>query len=133
MHLHDLYTYGLSKPGAWEDTPFGPDVLVLKVRAKMFAMVNVEREPHGVALKSDPERWAELKERYDGVTRGPYLDGKHWNTVALQSDVPASLLRDLVDRSYDLVVAGMTRKERAALAEEIEEAGKRANASDGEA
>ncbi|MEM1057452.1 MAG: MmcQ/YjbR family DNA-binding protein [Bacteroidota bacterium] len=115
MHLDDLYTYALAKPGAWEDAPFGPDVLVLKVRKKMFAMANVERQPLGVALKSDPERWLDLKERYDGVTEGPYLDGKHWNLVRLQSDVPSSLIRDLVDRSYDLVVAGMTRKERAAL------------------
>ena len=118
MHLDDLYTYGLAKPGAWEDTPFGPDVLVMKVRKKMFAMVNVERMPLGVALKSDPERWLELLERYDGVTRGPYLDGKHWNLVLLQDDVPDDLIRDLVDRSYELVVAGMTRREREALATE---------------
>lgn len=118
MHLDDLYTYALTKPGAWEDTPFGPDVLVLKVRKKMFAMVNVERMPLGVALKSDPERWLDLLERYDGVTRGRYLDGKHWNMVWLQSDVPSDLIRELLDRSYDLVVAGMTRKERAALEEE---------------
>jgi predicted DNA-binding protein (MmcQ/YjbR family) len=118
MHLDDLYTYGLAKPGAWADTPFGPDVLVLKVRKKMFAMANVERQPLGVALKSDPERWLDLLERYDGVTKGPYLDGKHWHLVLLQSDVPADTIRQLVDRSYELVVAGMTRKERAALEEE---------------
>lgn len=128
MHLHDLYTHSLGKPGAWEDTPFGPDVLVLKVRTKMFAMVNVAREPHSVALKSDPERWVDLKERFDGITRGPYLDGKHWNSVGLHADVPEALIRELVDRSYALVVAGLTRKERGALDEETG-----ANASGGPA
>ena len=118
MHLDDLYTDGLAKPGAWEDTPVGPDVLVLKVRKKMFALVNVEREPHAVGLKAEPERWAELKERYDGVDRGPYLDGTHWNAVTLRSDVPDALIRDLLERSYALVVAGLTRKERASLAAE---------------
>ena len=52
------------------------------------------------------------------MTTGPYLNGKHWNLVLLQSDVPSALIRELVDHSYDLVVTKLTRKERAALEEE---------------
>lgn len=118
MHLDDLRDYCLSRPGAWEDLPFGPDTLVFKVRKKMFGIVGLERLPHGIGLKCDPERGLELREHYDGVTTGPYLNGKHWNLVLIQSDVPAALIRDLVDHSYALVIAGMTRKEQAALAAE---------------
>lgn len=121
MTLGDLIDHCAAQPGAWEDQPFGPDVLVAKVRKKMFAMIHLERMPHAVAQKADPERWIDLKERYHGVTRGPYLDGKHWNSVELAGDVPGALIRELIDRSYALVVAGMTRKEQAALAEEIGE------------
>lgn len=117
MHLDAFRDHCLAKPGATEDLPFGPDALTFKVGGKMFAITNLERLPLGVGLKGDPERWLDLRERYEGVTTGPYLNGKHWSLVLLQDDVPASLVLELADRSYDLVVAKLTRKERAALPE----------------
>lgn len=38
MDLPDVISRFLSKPGAEETTPFGPDVLVYKVGGKMFAL-----------------------------------------------------------------------------------------------
>ncbi len=115
MHLDVLRDYCLAKRGAYEDLPFGPDTLVFKVMGKMFGIVGLERLPYGIGLKCDPERGAELREQYEGVTTGPYLNGKHWNLVLLSSDVPDGLIRELVDHSYALVVAGLTRKARAEL------------------
>lgn len=117
MHLDDLRHYCLAKPGAWEDQPFGPDVLVFKVVRKMFALTNLEKLPDSeVGLKCDPQRALALRETYDGVFPGPYLDKRHWNYVALRRDVPAEVVRALVDHSYDLVVAGLPRRDREALA-----------------
>lgn len=115
MHLDTFRDYCLAKHGAFEDLPFGPDTLVFKVMGKMFGIVALERLPFGAGLKCDPERGIELREQYDGVTTGPYLNGKHWNLVILSSDVPNDLIRELVDHSYDLVVAKLTRKARAEL------------------
>ncbi|HLT46498.1 MAG TPA: MmcQ/YjbR family DNA-binding protein [Rubricoccaceae bacterium] len=122
MHLDDLRRYCLSKPGAFEDQPFGPDVLVFKVAgarreaARMFAITNLEKLPDAeVGLKCDPERALSLREEYEGVFPGPYLNKKHWNYVALRGDVPAGVIRELVDHSYDLVVAGLPRRERERL------------------
>ena len=39
MDLAALRDYLGAKPGAMEDLPFGPEVLVLKVAGKMFALV----------------------------------------------------------------------------------------------
>ena len=122
MHLDELRDYCLAKKGAWEDQPFGPDALVFKVRKKMFAITNLERMPVGVGLKCDPNQAPLLRDQFEGVTTGPYLNGKHWNLVLLQSDVPADAIRRFVDASYALVVAGLTKKEREALAAEIDEA-----------
>jgi predicted DNA-binding protein (MmcQ/YjbR family) len=117
MHLDDLRLYCLAKPGATEDTPFGPDVLVFKVMGKMFALTNLDKLPAcEVGLKCDPERTLALREAYEGIFPGPYLDKKHWNYVALQGDVPGALVRELVDHSYDLVVAKLPRRERERLA-----------------
>ena len=116
MHLDAFRDYCLAKPHATEDLPFGPDVLTFKVAGKMFAITNLERLPPAVGLKCDPERALELREAYDGISTGPYLNKKHWNYVQLRGDVPDHLIHELVDHSYALVVAGLPRRERERLA-----------------
>lgn len=116
MHLDEYRTYCLAKPGAWEDQPFGPDTLVFKVLNKMFSAVGLDTIPPEVSLKCDPQRVPELREAYEGIHAGPYMNKKHWNFVELQSDVPKALILELVDHSYALVVAGMKKADRENLA-----------------
>ncbi len=116
MHLDALRDYCLAKPHATEDLPFGPDALTFKVAGKMFAITDLSDLPPAVGLKCDPERSLDLRERYEGIHPGPYLNKKHWNYVQLQGDVPNDLIRELVDHSYDLVWAGLPRRERGRLA-----------------
>ena len=116
MHLDDLRTYCLALPGAVETMPFGPDTLVFKVGGKMFALAGLEAVPPTVNLKCDPERAVELRERYADVAPGWHMNKVHWNTVGLRGDVPAGELRQLVDHSYALVVAGLPARVRAEIA-----------------
>lgn len=116
MYLDTLHTYCLAKPGVSEDLPFGPDTLAFKVQGKLFALTNVEWLEPAVNLKCDPERAVELREQYAGVRPGYHMNKRHWNTVALQGDVPGDLLRQLVDHSYELVVAGLPKRLRHELA-----------------
>ena len=115
MHLDTFRDLCLAQPGATEDQPFGPDTLVFKVAGKMFALLNVERLPPAVNLKCDPERALELREAYIGVRPGYHMNKRHWNTVELKGDVPSSVIRDLVEHSYALVVAGLTKRLRDTL------------------
>ncbi len=39
-----------SKPGAYDDLPFGPDALVFKVKGKMFALVSWRADPLTISL-----------------------------------------------------------------------------------
>ena len=54
MTLSDVQAYLLSKAGASEETPFGPDTLVYKVGGKMFALVGWNTSPLRVSLKCRP-------------------------------------------------------------------------------
>ena len=56
----------LSRPEAWEDYPFGPDVAVFKIRKKMFATLGYEDEVARVNLKCDPEEAQFLRDMFDG-------------------------------------------------------------------
>lgn len=115
MDLPDAIEHFLSKPGAEETTPFGPDVLVYKVAGKMFALAVPEDFPSRINLKCDPERAVLLRDEYSAILPGYHMNKRHWNTVVLDGTLPSSLVRDLIDHSYGLVVAGLTKSQRSEL------------------
>ena len=53
-----------------------------------------------------------MRAEYDAVTPGYHMNKRHWNTVTLDGSLPEALAEELIDRSYDLVVAGLTKTER---------------------
>jgi len=113
MDLPDAIERFLSKPGAEETTPFGPDVLVYKVGGKMFALTVPDDFPARINLKCDPERSVMLREEHAAITPGYHMNKRHWNTVVLDNSLPSKLVRELIDHSYELVVASLPKAERA--------------------
>jgi predicted DNA-binding protein (MmcQ/YjbR family) len=102
----------LAKPGAVEDYPFGDDVAVFQVAGRMFALVPLGSPPGSVSVKCDPDLAAGLRARYGAITPGYHLNKRHWITVALDGSLPDEELPDIIDHSYELVVAGLTRAQR---------------------
>ncbi len=105
----------LALPGAQETHPFGPQVTVFKVGGRMFALVPQEAEPMTLSLKCDPDLAARLRETHEQVRPGYHLDKRHWNTVVCDGSLPPRLLREMLEDSYDLVVAKLTRRVQAEL------------------
>ncbi len=101
-----------AEPGSAEDYPFGDEVAVFRVAGKMFALVTLGPAPGSVSLKCDPDLAAGLRRRYAAITAGYHLNKRHWNTVTLDGSVPEDELLDLIDHSYELVVARLPRAER---------------------
>ena len=115
MDIEVFRDYCLAKKGVTEELPFGPDTLVFKVMGKVFALTGLERFPPQVNLKCAPERALALRERYDGaILAGYHMNKAHWNTITL-NEVPPKLVTELIDHSYDLVVAKLAKKLRADL------------------
>src|SRR5882757_1299353 len=104
MDLAQFREYCLTKPGASEETPFGPDVLVFKVGGKMFALAALDEVPPTVNLKCDPDLALDLRDRYEQVRPGYHMNKKHWNTVEIESGIPDIELRKMIDHSYALVI-----------------------------
>ena len=116
MQKSELIAYCLSKPGAYEDYPFGPDTLVLKVKNKMFALLSTDPDTTTVNLKCDPDHAMILRNVYpDDIAPGYHMNKKHWNTVNFSGGVPVDELKELVDESYDLVFQKLSKKDRVSL------------------
>jgi predicted DNA-binding protein (MmcQ/YjbR family) len=117
MTFDDLREYCLSKPATTESLPFDETTLVFKVAGKMFALGDIESRPVQVSLKCDPERAVELRETYPAIGGAYHMNKRHWNTVTADGSLRDSLIRELIDHSYELVVAGLPKAARVALAE----------------
>src|SRR4051812_47621057 len=92
--------------------PSARGVTLYKVMGKMFAIL-FTRPSDGVILKCDPYRAEMLREKSRGAAPPSHLDPRHWIAVDLHADVPMDEIEDLAAHSYDLVRAGLTRKQRA--------------------
>lgn len=103
MNIESLRDYCLSKPGAEEALPFGPDTLVFKVNGKAFLLVGLDSEDLRFNVKCDPELALELREQYPCVLPGYHMNKKHWNTVVVDGSINDAQLREWIDHSYDLV------------------------------
>ncbi len=116
MNIEVYRDYCLQKPGVTEEFPFDENTLVFKVRGKMFALTDVDQFI-SINLKCDPQRAIELREQYPGIQPGYHMNKKHWNTIETDGSVGDKLLFELIDHSYDLVVAGLPRNLRDGLPE----------------
>ncbi len=104
-----------AKPGAaGSPLPSAPGVTLYKVMGKMFAILE-DRRIHYVILKCDPHLAEILREQYAGVGYRSHLDRRFWISIDLAADVPMEEVERLAAHSYDLVCAGLTRKQKAEL------------------
>ena len=109
MNFSTLRKYLAAKPGAVEDFPFDPVILVFKVGGKMFALVATDEDPPRINLKCDPLKAEILREYYPAVLPGYHMNKRHWNTVVLDGSIPDEELVAMIDESHDLVVQNLPR------------------------
>jgi predicted DNA-binding protein (MmcQ/YjbR family) len=115
MTPEELKAACLSLPKAGEEFPFDDANSVFKVAGKIFAISRLGASPLRVSLKCDPEVAVHLRATYPAVTPGYHLNKRHWNTVVVDGSVPEGLVREMIEDSYDLVVAGLPGRVREQL------------------
>ena len=82
------------------------------VGGRMFAAVCLDNRnrPYYINLKLEPEEGAFLRGQYKDIIPGYYSDKVHWNSINPDGEVPDDLLKDLLDKSWSLVLAGFSKK-----------------------
>ena len=105
-----LRRHCLGFPGAGEEFPFGEVTSVFKVRGKIFALSPLRRRPLNVSLKCEPEIAEALRAENAAIVPGYHLNKRHWNTVEIDGSLPDRFVCDMIEDSYDLVVAGLSKR-----------------------
>ena len=108
----------LALPGAAVDQPFGPDGDVFRIHRKMFALLmhNPQLSEHMIVnLKAEPDEVPLLIAAHDVVRPGYHMNKRHWITVVLSPDADLGFVEELIEDSYDNVVAGLPARLRSSL------------------
>jgi predicted DNA-binding protein (MmcQ/YjbR family) len=112
MDIDQLREYCLSKKEVSEGFPFGNDTLVFKVKEKVFLIASLNRPKLQFNVKCDADKAVELREQYDAIQPGYHMNKKLWNTVIIDGSVPATLIKQMIDDSYFLVIKTLPKKHR---------------------
>ncbi|WP_207632870.1 MmcQ/YjbR family DNA-binding protein [Foetidibacter luteolus] len=111
MSLETIQSYCNSLPQVTETVQWG-EHLVFKVGGKIFCILGTAA-PISASFKVTEEDFAELTER-DGIGQAPYSAKRQWAAAKLQYMSKAEW-QHYLKKSYDLVVAKLTKKLRTEL------------------
>lgn len=83
----------------------------------MFALISLKRLPTQINLKCDPEKAVQLREQYVGnILPGYHMNKTHWNTILCEKVSP-TLIKELMDHSYQTIVRKLPKSKQMLLKE----------------
>lgn len=106
--------YLLEKPGVTKDLQKDWNWIRYQIGGKMFAAICLGEgdKPHYITLKLEPVEGDFLRGQYEDIIPGYYMNKVHWNSVKVEGAVPDDLLKDMLDKSYRLVLGGLSKKKQ---------------------
>lgn len=106
--------YLLGKTGVTKGLQTDWNWIRYQVGGKMFAAICLDshNNPYYITLKLEPAEGDFLRSQYPDIVPGYYMNKTHWNSVNPDGTVLDGLLKDLLDKSYELVLNGFSKKKQ---------------------
>ncbi len=120
MRYHWLDAYLLEKAAVTKDLQAEWNWIRYQIGGKMFAAVCLDddtNKPVYITLKLKPEEGDFFRQQYEDVIPGYYMNKVHWNSIKVDGAVPDDLLKEMLDKSYHLVMEGFRKKKQKELLE----------------
>ncbi len=120
MRYHWLDAYLLEKAAVTKDLQAEWNWIRYQIGGKMFAAVCLDddtNKPVYITLKLKPEEGDFFRQQYEDVIPGYYMNKVHWNSIKVDGAVPDDLLKEMLDKSYHLVLEGFSKKKQKELLE----------------
>jgi predicted DNA-binding protein (MmcQ/YjbR family) len=115
LTLEVIKAYCLAKPGSSAGYPFGEGTLVFKVLDRMYALCSEDERPLRINLKCNPDDALALRAQYSAIIPGYHMNKKHWNSLIMDGSLQDSLVFELIDHSYQLVISKMSQAKQRKL------------------
>ena len=111
--------YLLGKAGVTKDLQKDWNWMRYQIGGKMFAAICMDEhnKPYYITLKLEPLEGEFLRKQYEDIIPGYYMNKKHWNSIKVDGQVPDDLLKDLLDKAYQLVLKGFSKKKQKEILE----------------
>ena len=114
MKYEWLDEYLIKKAGVTKDLQKDWNWMRYQIGGKMFAAVCMDgnNQPYYITLKLDPLEGDFLRKQYEDIIPGYYMNKTHWNSVKADGEVPDDLLKDLLDKAYQIVLGSLSKKKQ---------------------
>ena len=111
--------YLLKKPGVTKDLQEEWNWIRYHIGGKMFAAIcrDDDDKPYYITLKLDPLEGDYLRKTYEDIIPGYYMNKTHWNSVKADGEVPDDVLKDMLDKAYQIVFESLTKKKQKEILE----------------
>jgi len=98
-----------------------PTVLPVQTITVSSSLGSVSSNPFGSGIVGTYDIFAfdsklqSIIRKFPQITPGYHLNKRHWNTVVIDGSLPGSMIVDMIEDSYDLVVSKLPRSRQIAL------------------
>lgn len=109
--------YLLEKKGVSKDLKKEWNWIRYLLGDKMFAAICLDEydKPCYITLKLNPLEGDFLRQQYDDIIPGYYMNKEHWNSIKPDGNVPDELMKNMLDKSYQLVLSKLSKKKQQEL------------------
>lgn len=109
--------YLLEKKGVTKDLKKEWNWIRYLLGDKMFAAICLDEcdKPCYITLKLDPLEGDFLRQQYADIIPGYYMNKEHWNSIKPDGNVPDELMKNILDKSYHLILSKLSKKKQQEL------------------
>ncbi|MBR6020430.1 MAG: MmcQ/YjbR family DNA-binding protein [Lachnospiraceae bacterium] len=107
-------SYLMEKTGVTKDLQEEWNWIRYHIGGKMFAAVcrDDDNNPYYITLKLEPLEGQFLREEYEDIIPGYYMNKVHWNSVKVSGSVPDDVVKDMLDHAYDVMLHSFSKKKQ---------------------
>ena len=116
MNKQEIINYCLTLPNTFEDYPFPDDNISVVMKhlenKKWFALLMEVKGKLYLNIKTEPSYSELLRSAYDYIIPGYHMNKEHWNTIIIDDKVDVSLVKELIEQSYELTKGNIHKRKR---------------------
>lgn len=116
MKYEWLDDYCLSMKGAVKEFKVEWNATRFMVGDKMFLLQGGDKQGNPLlTVKLEPLHGELLRKQFADIIPGYYMNKEHWNSVQVNGNVPDEVVKDMLARSYQLVLRALPKKKQAEI------------------